>query len=261
LLQEARLTQNPILKVLLTLRSHEVRFLLIGGQACIFYGGAEFSRDTDIIFLADPKNLQRLKEALAELRAKRIAVPPFNLKHLRRGHAVHFRCHHPDAEGIRLDVLAKLRAVPSFRELWERRVSAEITPRMSCDIASVQDLVLTKKTQRDKDWPMIRRLVEAHFVQNRNAPGNEDIAFWFLESRTPTLLIQLAHDYPDLLEELMPQRPLLRYAELADEAGLENALAGEEQKEREADRRYWAPLRKELEQMRHAPHSRPRGAD
>lgn len=39
---------NPILKVLPTLGSHRVRYLLIGGQACVLYGAAEFSRDTEI---------------------------------------------------------------------------------------------------------------------------------------------------------------------------------------------------------------------
>ena len=57
---EAHLTRNPIRKVLSTLRSHNVRFLLIGGQACVFYGAAEFSRDTDIVILAEPANLKKL---------------------------------------------------------------------------------------------------------------------------------------------------------------------------------------------------------
>ena len=47
------MTPNPIRKVLSTLRSHRVQFLLMGGQACVFYGAAEFSRDTDIVILAD----------------------------------------------------------------------------------------------------------------------------------------------------------------------------------------------------------------
>ncbi len=34
---------NPIRKVLSTLTSHQVRYLLMGGQACASYGGAEFS--------------------------------------------------------------------------------------------------------------------------------------------------------------------------------------------------------------------------
>ncbi len=40
---------------------HRVRALLMGGQACVLYGAAEFSRDTDLLILADPANLERLK--------------------------------------------------------------------------------------------------------------------------------------------------------------------------------------------------------
>jgi len=41
------LIPNPIVKVLSTLSCHEVRHLLMGGQACVFYGAAEFSREAD----------------------------------------------------------------------------------------------------------------------------------------------------------------------------------------------------------------------
>ena len=41
------LIPNPIHKVLSTFQSCGVRALLMGGQACVFYGAAEFSRDTD----------------------------------------------------------------------------------------------------------------------------------------------------------------------------------------------------------------------
>jgi hypothetical protein len=34
------------------MRGHGVRCLLMGGQACVFYGAAEFSRDTDLALLA-----------------------------------------------------------------------------------------------------------------------------------------------------------------------------------------------------------------
>ena len=49
------MTRNPILKVLSLIRTHRVRALLMGGQACVFYGAAEFSRDTDLAVLASPK--------------------------------------------------------------------------------------------------------------------------------------------------------------------------------------------------------------
>ena len=49
----------------------------MGGQACVLYGAAEFSRDTDLVILADADNVTRLRRALAELQAEVIAIPPF----------------------------------------------------------------------------------------------------------------------------------------------------------------------------------------
>lgn len=54
---------NPIHKVLLTFQSCEVLALLMGGQACVFYGAAEFSRDTDLAILGDAANPDRLNAA------------------------------------------------------------------------------------------------------------------------------------------------------------------------------------------------------
>jgi hypothetical protein len=50
------LTPSPIGKVLSTFRKNRVRALLMGGQACIVYGAAEFSRDVDLAVLASPNN-------------------------------------------------------------------------------------------------------------------------------------------------------------------------------------------------------------
>jgi hypothetical protein len=33
------------------MRKNGVRYLLMGGQACVFYGAAEFSRDLDLVIL------------------------------------------------------------------------------------------------------------------------------------------------------------------------------------------------------------------
>lgn len=58
---------SPILRVLLTFRKQKVKSLLIGGQACIVYGAAEFSRDSDFVVLASPENLKALNSALKPL--------------------------------------------------------------------------------------------------------------------------------------------------------------------------------------------------
>jgi hypothetical protein len=100
------------------MRAHRVRALLMGGQACVFYGAAEFSRDTDFAILADAANLARLRKALAELQAEPIAVPPFAIKYLRRGHAIHFRCQHPEA--LRMRVEKGSRAFNRIRAVLER---------------------------------------------------------------------------------------------------------------------------------------------
>jgi len=66
-------TVNTILSAF---RRHEVQYLLMGGQACILYGGAEFSRDTDLALLADRANIDRMTGALLDLHATILAVPP-----------------------------------------------------------------------------------------------------------------------------------------------------------------------------------------
>ena len=88
-----------------------MRYLPMGGQACVFYGAAEFSRDVDILIFLEDANLDCLRNALAELEASPIAVPPLNRDALVRGHAVHFRCRRQDISGLRIDVMSRLRGV------------------------------------------------------------------------------------------------------------------------------------------------------
>jgi hypothetical protein len=250
------LIPNPIHKVLSTLSSRGVRHLLMGGQACVFYGAAEFSRDCDIIILVDDENLTRLREALEALQAECIAVPPFDPAYLERGHAIHFRCQHPHAIGVRLDVMAKLRGCDPFEELWERRLTLQDSDGTIYEILGIEDLVRAKKTQRDKDWPMIRRLVDAHYDEFQAAPTEEQIRFWLRESRTPAVLIRLAASEPGIFRDVMPRRPLLAEALGASRSALEQALQTEQAREREADEAYWRPLKRELEALRTAKRKR-----
>ncbi len=241
---------NPIRRVLSSIREHRVRALLMGGQACVLYGAAEFSRDTDLLILADAGNLTRLRQALSGLGAEVIAVPPFRLSHLRRGHAVHFRCLHPDLLRMRVDVMSHLRGVASFSTLWKRRTTITLPDGLALDVLSLPDLVRAKKTQRDKDWPMVRRLLEAHYFQHAQNPTPAQVRFWLLELRSPELLMELARRHPDACQRAARRRALLRHAARNDEPALEAALREEESREREADRQYWKPLRSELERIR-----------
>jgi len=240
-------TPSPIPRVLSTLDRHRVRTLLMGGQACILYGAAEFSRD--IAVALDARNLARLRAALADLGAEPVFFPRLSAFALRRGHACHFRCRAPGLQDVRLDVMAAMRNASPFGALWRRRVELDLPGGVRVSLMSVEDLVRVKKTQRDKDWPMVRRLVETDIHVCRKPPSSK-VRFWLRECRTPALLCMLAKKHRALARSEAAARSLLLAALSGDDGAVESALQAEEAVERELDREYWRPLRAELERMR-----------
>ena len=108
-----------------------------------------------------------------------------------------------------------MRGVASFGTLWRRRTTVELPDGSTFDLLSLPDLVRAKKTQRDKDWPMIRRLLEADFFQRRENATPADIRFWFTELRTPDLLIALARAYPSEARRLAAKRSVASFRALS----------------------------------------------
>jgi len=243
------LSPNPTLKVLSSMRLHGVRSLLMGGQACVFYGAAEFSRDVDFALMADDENLKRLKEAMNDLQAEVVAVPPFEREFLEMGLAVHFRCQLEEVKGFRVDVMSRMRGVDSFPKLWERRTTIDVDGNLM-DLLSLPDLVNAKKTQRSKDWPMIQRLVEANWFQHHHEPNPARIEFWLKECRTPELLAELVKSYPEQARRIANSRPLLHHALHEETESLEEALEVERKQEMAKDKAHWEPLKKEIEHLR-----------
>jgi hypothetical protein len=233
------------------MRERDVEALLMGGQACVLYGAAEFSRGADFAILASPGNLERLRAALTDLRAEVIAVPPFEPQYLERGHAIHFRCKHPEASNLRIDIMSRLRGVDPFDALWRRRTTWDLPEGFQIDSLSLPDLVASKKTQRDKDWPMVRRLVEVSYDQGFSSPTPERIEFWLRELRTPELLVDCTRWFPQDAHRLAAQRAAVQVALSHDVDGVREQLAAEEARERALDRAYWEPLKAELEALRH----------
>lgn len=242
------MTPNPILKVLSTLRKHGVPALLMGGQACILYGGAEFSRDIDLAILSTPDGLASLRAALDELDAEAVYVPPLEAAYLEKGHACHFRCRHPEAAGFRIDVLSRMRGCPDFPTLWSRREEFDVPGVGTVATLCLADLVQSKKTQRDKDWPMIRRLVEADYLSRSASASAEDIRWWLAEARTPAILLEILRKHRDVARQVST-RPWLLDPGL-NEDSLAAKLDEEERAARQADREYWLPLKQELEALR-----------
>jgi hypothetical protein len=153
---------------------------------------------------------------------------------------------------MRVDLMSKMRGLAPFASLWKRRTVIELPGGTTCNLLSLPDLVQAKKTQRDKDWPMIRRLIEAHYFQNSVKPTTAQVRFWLKELRTPELLVEVVQSHTLLARRLVTMRPLLGLAVLGKTDEVAQALMTEEAAERERDRQYWMPLRAELERLRHA---------
>ena len=63
---------------------------------------------------------------------------------------------------------------------------------------SLEDLVAAKKTQRDKDWPMLRRLVDPSYATARDGVVTDAlVAFRLAKLRSPQFLVELVAAYPD----------------------------------------------------------------
>ena len=222
----------------------------MGGQACILYGAAEFTRDIDVAVAVVPGNLARLRAALADLKAEQVYFPDLSASVLRRGHACHFRCLAPGLHRFRIDIMTRMRGVDSFSFLWKRRVEMRLPGLGRVAVLALPDLVKAKKTQRDKDWPMLRRLIEADILGKRAKPSSKDIRFWLQECRSPDLLIDLARRYPAEAHRAARKRKAAAEAIKGRKRKVTAALRKEEDRERDLDRRYWAPLQRELEQWR-----------
>ncbi len=61
--------------------------------------------------------------------------------------------------------------------LWERRTTVHDSDGFAFELLGIEDLVMAKKTQRDKDWPMIRRLVDAHYDEFQRSPMTTAFGF------------------------------------------------------------------------------------
>ena len=248
---------TQILRVLSTIRQYDVRALLMGGQACVLYGAAEYSRDLDLAVMATPEAMPALHAALGALNATVIAVPPFDVRYLERGHAVHFSIPDGSVSPLRVDIMSRLRGVDAFPALWERRTTIALPAgtedaEVLVDVMALEDLVTAKKTQSDKDWPMLRRLVDASYAAARDdVVTAAQVEFWLAELRSPAFLLEVIARYPEAAARSSREAVQAAVRAALNSDVVDAALAEEQATIMAEDRAYWAPLRRELEALRH----------
>lgn len=114
-----------ILEFLRLLEKHEVRYVIVGGEAVIFYGYPRFTGDIDFFFARDTENIERLYLSLLDFWHGSIPVLKEASELGEEGLVLQFgRPPH------RLDLLNKIDGI-EFEEAWggRQRVSINASDR------------------------------------------------------------------------------------------------------------------------------------
>ena len=143
-----RFQAGPILR---RLEAARVEFIVIGGIAAIAHGSPQITRDLDIVFAADDANLERLGQALQDMKATLRGVTddvPFvpDARTLR-----HVRVLTLDTEDGPLDVMVQPDGSKGYDHLLAGSIEA-VVEGTAVRVAGIDDLIAMKKAAgRPKD--------------------------------------------------------------------------------------------------------------
>jgi hypothetical protein len=139
-------------QMLAALNRAGVRYVLIGGLAAVLHGGVLRTGDADICPARDPDNLERLAAALHELHAAIRAgdeqVPlPADPTLLRQNDIWNLSTTYGD-----LDIAFCPAGTAGYEDLAEAAVRYELDDGVTVDVASIDDIIRSKRTaDRPKD--------------------------------------------------------------------------------------------------------------
>lgn len=247
----------------------DVDFLLIGGQAAILYGAAQFTQDLDVWIRPEAGNLKAFLRALGRVGARvHKLTPPFTLPWIRRGHGFHFVIPHPGRLPAYLDAMGRPPRVGSFATAARRARSME-TPWGRIPVVSIEDLIELKKTNRPGDYEVISRLVRIRLGEAA-APTPARLAWAIRNTFRIEDLVAILATFGDRMPSRIPgvERPISVLQDLhrAGRTPGERAVsaAGRALDSRmsrllEEGRRYWLPRLRELRSLRAAGSLLPQG--
>ncbi len=147
-----------ILEFLYLLSKFEVRYLLVGGEAVIFYGYARLTGDIDIFYDRSAENAEKLLYVLTEFWDGKIPGVKKKNDLMKKGMVLQF-----GVPPNRIDLLNDIDGIV-FEKAWERKaVRAILRSRKKFEIyyIGINDLIKNKKTvRRNKDLDDMRFLTE-----------------------------------------------------------------------------------------------------
>jgi hypothetical protein len=135
---------------------NEVRYVIVGGEAVIYYGYPRFTGDIDIFYERTPENVNRLWKALDAFWGHEVPGVQDPSELLEEGAVIQF-----GVPPNRLDLINAIDGV-SFQSAWENRVTENITAsgvKLNIHYIGLDDLIRNKKAvSRNKDLDDLKYL-------------------------------------------------------------------------------------------------------
>lgn len=148
---------KDIREFLYLLHRHTVHYLIVGGEATIFYGHTRLTGDIDLLYEVSPENVKRLFDVLNDFWKGNI--PGIGgTKELGEKGSI-FQMGIPPN---RIDLITEIEAV-DFRSAWEKKKTETIafgTKKYAIYYIGIVDLIRNKRAvSRDKDKDDLRFLL------------------------------------------------------------------------------------------------------
>lgn len=135
---------------------YKVKYVIIGGEAVIYYGFARLTGDIDILYDREPENLERLFAALKEFWQG--VIPGIKSKEELDDKEAVFQFGVPPN---RIDLLSDITA-PGFNTIWQHKVAETIQSeegQVKIYFIGLSDLIANKKAiSRPKDLEDLKYL-------------------------------------------------------------------------------------------------------
>ena len=141
-------TQDPLLLVCSLLNKHDVRYLVVGGHACILHGLVRTTEDVDILIQDDEENFRGVIAGLSEMSDG--AARELTVADLRDNVVVKV------ADEVEVDV-SKSAWTVSYAEAIADAESVEIDG-IRIPFVSLTQLIRSKETYREEDQGDLIRL-------------------------------------------------------------------------------------------------------
>ncbi|MHC4290451.1 MAG: nucleotidyltransferase [Planctomycetota bacterium] len=146
------------LDLLTHLVEYDVRFVLIGGYACIVHGGTLTTEDIDICCDFTPENLLRLQEAIADLNPVHRMTPQRLPLALTAENCTVLKNLYLDTDLGQLDCINAVQGLGDFIQVEQLSETIEIE-RVRLNVLNRDALIQSKKAMnRPRDHEAMRQL-------------------------------------------------------------------------------------------------------